>query len=400
MKIHEYQAKEILKKYGVPVPSGYLAESVDEAVEAYEKLGSGTVVVKAQVHAGGRGKGGGIKLASNQQELTQVSGEILGMHLKTHQDPVGRKVSKIYIEEAAPIDKELYLSVLLDRGKGALCLIGSSEGGTEIEKIAEEDRLALKADAKARSRIHKVYVPEQIGWAEYIGRDLANKLGITGKESLAFADICGRLVAVIRKEDATMAEVNPLVRLKDGSYKALDAKIGLDDNAAFRHPHQPLLRDSAEEDPLELKASKAGLNYIKLDGNIGCMVNGAGLAMATMDIIKLKGGEPANFLDVGGGASADSVATAFSIIQGDPNVKAILVNIFGGIVKCDLVAQGIIDAMSAVELKIPLVVRLQGTNSTQARAMMDESSFEIIVADDLGSAAEKAAQAAKGGVDR
>jgi succinyl-CoA synthetase beta subunit len=399
MKIHEYQAKEILKEYGVPIPRGYLALTKEEAVSAYEKLQSDKVVIKAQVHAGGRGKGGGIKLAEGLKEVSEVASSILGMHLKTHQDPVGRLVSKIYIEEAAQIECEMYVSVVLDRARGSLCLIGSNEGGVEIEKIAEEDRLALIENPQQPSRIHKVHIPVQVGWAEYIGRKLAGKLGINGRDGLAFADICGKLVKVVLNEDATMVEINPLVRLTDGSFRALDAKIGLDDNLGFRHPHQSLLRDKNEEDPLELRASEAGLNYIKLDGNIGCMVNGAGLAMATMDIIKLKGAEPANFLDVGGGASAESVATAFSIIQSDPSVKAILINIFGGIVKCDLVAQGIISALSEVELKVPLVVRLQGTNATEAMLLLSECSFPIIVAEDLGSAAEKVTAAAKGGVN-
>jgi len=393
MKIHEYQAKEILESYGIPVPHGYLAENSEQVQKACRKL-HGEMVVKAQVHAGGRGKGGGIKLAKNMNEAVSHADSILGMHLKTHQDPEGRIVSKVYIEEAADIATEMYLSVVLDRAKGSLCLIGSNEGGVEIEKIAEEDRVAAIEDETSKPRIHRVYVPEQVGWAEYLGRELAVKLGIRGKDALVFADICGRVVNIVRSEDATMVEINPLVKLMDGSFKALDAKIGLDDNAAFRHPHQAELRDATQEDRLEVRAADVGLNYIKLNGTIGCMVNGAGLAMATMDIIKQKGAEPANFLDVGGGASAESVATAFSIIQEDPNVKAILVNIFGGIVKCDLVAEGIISALSEVELKIPLVVRLQGTNSTEGRKLMADCSFPVIVADDLSDAAIKAVNAA------
>ena len=397
MKIHEYQAKEILGKYGVPVPQGRLAYTADEAKEKAKELGEGRLVVKAQVHAGGRGKGGGIKLVDGAEAVYDTAKSMLGMRLKTHQDPVGRLVRKIYIEKAADIERELYLSVVLDRAAGSLCLIGCTEGGVEIEEIAAEDRELLKKDPKAKQRIQRVHIPVGVGWSEYLGRWLASGMGIEGKQGLALADVAGKLVKIFQEEDASMVEINPLVQLKDGSFCALDGKVNLEDNAAFRHPEHAELRDLDEEDPVEVEAAKSNLNFITLDGNIGCMVNGAGLAMATMDIIKIEGGEPANFLDVGGGASAETVATAFKLIQKDENVKAILVNIFGGIVKCDLVAQGILDALEQVKLDVPLVVRLQGTNAEQAMELLKKSTLEIQVAEKLGEAAKKVVAAAKGG---
>jgi len=396
MKIHEYQAKDILRAHGVPVPAGRVVTAADQAAAAARELGGGRLVVKAQVHAGGRGKAGGIKVVEGVDAVVETVRTMLGMRLKTHQDPVGRLVRTVYLEQAADIERELYLSVVLDRAAGSLCLIGCREGGMEIEALAEEDRQRLAEDPQAEQKIKRVHLPVAVGWSEYLGRWMATELGFDGAAGLALADMCGKLVEVVHEEDASMVEINPLVLLKDGTFAALDAKVGLEDNAAFRHPEHAALRDTGEEDPLEVEASDANLNYIKLDGTIGCMVNGAGLAMATMDIIKLCGGEPANFLDVGGGASAESVATAFRIIQRDENVQAILINIFGGIVKCDLVAQGILDAVKQVDLDMPLVVRLQGTNAEQAMALLQRSDLAIEVAEELGEAARKVVAAARG----
>jgi len=397
MKIHEYQAKELLSSYGIPIPKGVLATSPDEVRSAATELGGGRVVVKAQVHAGGRGKGGGIKVADGPEQAFQVAENILGMLLKTHQDPEGRLVRKVYVEACADIERELYLSVAMDRAAGSLCLIGSTEGGMEVEQIAAEDRAAKEKDPNAPERIVRVLVPDRLGWSEFVGRKLAARMGIEGKPSLALAEICGQLIELVRGEDASLVEINPLVQCGDGSFVALDGKVSLEDNARFRHAEHAQLRDTDEEDPLEVEASASGLNYIKLAGTIGCMVNGAGLAMATMDIIKLQGGEPANFLDVGGGASAESVATAFRIIQSDENVNAILINIFGGIVQCDLVAQGIIDASKQVSLSVPLVVRLQGTNAEQGMKLLQKSELNIETAEELGDAARKAVAASRGG---
>ena len=396
MKIHEYQAKELLRHYGVPVPQGCLCTDLEEAKQRLDALGDGKLVVKAQVHSGGRGKAGGVRIVDGSSAAVLAVEDMLGMTLFTNQDPEGRKVRKVYVERAADIEQELYLSLLLDRAEGALCFVACNEGGVEIEEIAQEDRARLQRGEVEQGRIKKVFVPPSLGWSEYIGRKLAYEMGFSGEKSLALADLASKLYHLYQCEDASMVEINPLVVDGKGNFIALDGKIALEDNGAFRHPERKELRDLDEENPLELEASKARLSYVALQGSIGCMVNGAGLAMATMDAIKQEGAEPANFLDVGGGASADSVAKAFGLIQRDQGVAAILVNIFGGIVKCDLVAKGILHALNEVELKVPLVVRLQGTNSGEAMNLLDESSLDIRLAQGLKEAAEKVVAAARG----
>lgn len=380
MKIHEYQAKEILRKYNVPVPMGKPAFSVDEAVKVAEELGGNVWVVKAQIHAGGRGKGGGVKVARSIDEVRQLAGQILGMNLVTHQTgPEGKKVKRLLIEQGINIEKELYLGITLDRVSSKNVIMVSTEGGMEIEKVA----------AETPEKIIKAAIDPEVGLQAYQAKSLAFGLGLSGQQFKNAVSFIMALYKAYEETDASLAEINPLVVTKEGDVLALDAKINFDDNALFRHKDIMEYRDLDEEDALEVEASKYNLNYIKLDGNVGCMVNGAGLAMGTMDIIKLAGGEPANFLDVGGTANKETVANGFKIILSDPNVKAILINIFGGIVRCDRVAQGVIDAVKEVDVKIPVVVRLEGTNAKEAGELLSESGLSFEVAKSLKEAAEK-----------
>ena len=387
MKIHEYQAKEILRKFGVATPRGIACFSVDEAVAAAQKLGGKVWVVKAQIHAGGRGKGGGVKLAKSSDEVRQHAGQILGMMLKTHQTGAqGQKVRRLLIEEGADIRKELYVGMVVDRGTQRVCLMASSEGGMDIEEVA----------ARTPERIHKAFIDPMTGLKDSEADDIARKIGVP-EASLAKARAALQgLYQAFDATDASLAEINPLVLTGGGDVIALDAKMNFDDNALFRHPDIVAMRDLDEEDPDEIVASKHDLNYISLDGNIGCLVNGAGLAMATMDITKLYGGGPANFLDVGGGASAEKVTEAFKIMLGNPHVKAILVNIFGGIMKCDVIAEGIVTAAKEVHLNVPLVVRLEGTNVELGKQILTDSGLPIIAGNNMADAAQKVVAAAQG----
>ena len=390
MKIHEYQAKQILAKYGVPVPKGNVAFSVDEALMVAEDLKSEVYIVKAQIHAGGRGKGGGVKVSNGLEAVRKNAENILGMQLVTHQTgPSGQKVKQLLIEEGIDISKELYCSVLVDRGKQRIVILASTEGGMDIEEVA----------ANTPDKIQKVFVDPSVGLLPYQANELAFGLKIHETNPKLIRSAVSVFMALYKTfvgEDCSLVEINPLVLTGDGCVVALDAKLTLDDNALYRHKGNNSLRDRDEEDPLELEASEAGLNYIKLDGNIGCMVNGAGLAMGTMDIIKTYGGEPANFLDVGGGATQETVEKAFRIITLDPNVKCILINIFGGIVRCDMVAAGVIAAFKNVNLQIPVVIRLEGTNSEEAHKIVRESGLgeSLQMADGIQQAAQKAVSAA------
>src|SRR5499433_1947632 len=387
MKIHEYQAKELFRRYGVAVPRGILATTPEEAEKAASSLGTPVVVVKAQIHAGGRGKGGGVKLAKSPAEAKILASQILGMMLKTHQTgPEGQKVSKVYVEEGLPIEREFYLGMTLDRATSRLSIMASSEGGVEIAEVA-----ATRPEAILVESIDPV-----VGLADFQARKLAFGLGLKGESIGKFVAFAKALYRCYVETDASLVEVNPLVLLKDGSVMALDAKLNFDDNALYRHKDPVEYRDVAEEDPIEAKAKEYDLAYISLDGNIGCMVNGAGLAMATMDTIKLVGGEPANFLDVGGGANKEKVAAAFKLILADPKVKAILVNIFGGIMRNDIIAEGVVAAAKELNLRVPLVVRLEGTNVEQGKQILKNSGLQIIPADNLREAAEKAVAAARG----
>ncbi|MCO5107999.1 MAG: ADP-forming succinate--CoA ligase subunit beta [Burkholderiaceae bacterium] len=386
MKIHEYQGKEILKKYGVAVPRGIPCFSVDEAVKAAETLGGPVWVVKAQIHAGGRGKGGGVKLARSIDEVRALSGQILGMQLKTHQTgPEGQKVRRLLIEEGADIRKELYVGMVVDRVSQRVCLMASSEGGMDIEEVA----------AHTPEKIHKVFVDPVGGLTDAECDDVARRIGIPDASLPQARTVLQGLYRAFWETDASLAEINPLILTGDGKVIALDAKLNFDANALFRHPEIVELRDLDEEDPAEIEASKFDLAYIQLDGNIGCLVNGAGLAMATMDTIKLFGGEPANFLDVGGGATTEKVTEAFKIMLRNPNLKAILVNIFGGIMRCDVIAEGVIAASKAVGLKVPLVVRMKGTNEELGRKMLAESGLPIISAETMAEAAQQVVAAAR-----
>ncbi|HUX05725.1 MAG TPA: ADP-forming succinate--CoA ligase subunit beta [Acidobacteriota bacterium] len=388
MKIHEYQGKEILRRYGVPVPRGVLITDAGDARAAAEELGGGIVVVKAQIHAGGRGKGGGVKLAKNPDEAQKYAGQILGMTLVTHQTgPEGKVVQRVLIEEGADIAKEYYLGIVVDRATERPVIMASTEGGVEIEKVA----------AETPEKILKAFIDPIVGLKPFQARALAFGLGMEGDSFKKTVKFITNLYKAFVESDASLAEINPLVRTGAGDIIALDAKINFDDSALFRHPDYADLRDLNEEEPLETEAGEFDLNYIKLDGSIGCMVNGAGLAMATMDLIKLSGGMPANFLDVGGGASVERVAAAFRILMSDANVGAVLVNIFGGIVRCDRVAGGIIEALKSVKVDVPVVTRLQGTNAEEAAKMLGEADFDFIVASGLAEAAEKVVAAAKGG---
>jgi succinyl-CoA synthetase beta subunit len=388
MNVHEHQAKEILRKFGVATPSGRVAFTAEEAVQGAVALGGDLWVVKAQIHAGGRGKGGGVKLARSIDEVKRIASEMLGMTLVTHQTgPEGKLVRRVYVEEGCDIARELYVSVLLDRAVGRIVIMASTEGGMDIEEVA----------ANTPEKIVKVWIDPAVGFQGFHARELAFALGLQGKKQLRSA---GKFFAALydcfMTYDCSLMEVNPLVVTGAGDLLALDAKVGFDSNALFRHPDVVAMRDLNEEDPSEVEAGKHGLSFIKLDGNIGCLVNGAGLAMATMDTIKLFGGDPANFLDVGGGATAEKVSSAFGIITSDPAVKAIFVNIFGGIMKCDIIAEGVISAVRSTGLQVPLVVRLEGTNVDKGKAMLAESGLNILAADTMADGAKKAVAAAGG----
>lgn len=390
MKIHEYQAKQILAKYGVPVPRGSVAFSVDEATQVADDLASEICVVKAQIHAGGRGKGGGVKVSKGKAAIRESAEAILGMQLVTHQTgPQGQKVKQLLVEEGIDIRKELYCSVLVDRGRQCVVLLASTEGGMDIEEVAE----------KTPEKILKIFIDPGIGLRPYQASELAFGLKIdeiNPKLIRPTVAVFMSLYETFVQEDCSLLEINPLVLTRYGGVIALDAKLSFDDNAMYRHKENIDLRDKDEDDPLEVEASEADLNYIKLDGNIGCMVNGAGLAMGTMDIIKSYGGEPANFLDVGGAANQENVEKAFRLITKDPNVKCILINIFGGIVRCDMVAAGVIAAFKNVNLKMPVVIRLEGTNSEEAHQLISQSGLTdiLLMADGIGDAAEKAVASA------
>ncbi len=379
MNVHEYQAKEIFRQYGISVPFGQVAFKPDEVEEAVAKLNSEVLVVKAQIHAGGRGKAGGVKLARSHQEAIKIAKEMFGVTLVTHQTgPKGQKVRRVYIEEGSNIEKEYYLSLILDRVTSSLVFIASTEGGVDIEEVAESHP----------DQIIKVSVKNQL-WP-FHARKLGFQLGLRDDKLKNFVAFIPKLYKVFVETDASQIEINPLVLTTEGEFIALDAKLNFDDNALFRQKAIAKMRDEDEEDPLELRAQRSELNYVKMDGAIGCMVNGAGLAMATMDIVKLYGAEPANFLDVGGGATKERVAEAFKIILSDSNVKALLINIFGGIMRCNIIAEGIISAAKEVGVNVPIVVRLAGTNFELGKKMLDESGLKIISADDLADAARKA----------
>jgi len=386
MKIHEYQAKELLRAHGVPVPRGYPAFNIREAQEAAQKLGGAVWVVKAQIHAGGRGKGGGVKLARSPAEVETHASQILGMQLKTHQTgPEGQKVRRLLVEEGADIKKEYYVAALTDRATQKVAMMASSEGGMDIEEVAHN----------TPEKILKVFIDPLLGMTDAQAMELASGIGVPAASQAQAVDVLKKLYTCYMDTDASLAEINPLILEGNGNIKALDAKFNFDSNALFRHPEIVAYRDLDEEDPAEVEASKFDLSYISLDGNIGCLVNGAGLAMATMDTIKLFGGEPANFLDVGGGATAEKVTEAFKIMLANKAVKGILVNIFGGIMKCDTIAEGVIAACKAVNLNVPLVVRMKGTNEDLGKKLLKESGLPIISADTMAEAATKIVAAVK-----
>ena len=386
MKIHEYQAKEILQKYGVVTPKGIACFSVDEAVQAAQDLGGDVWAVKAQIYAGGRGKGGGVKVARSLDEVQQRAGEILNMRLVTHQTgPEGQVVHRLFIEQGVQIEREFYVGMVVDRGRQRVCLMASSEGGMEIEKVA----------AETPEKIHKVFIDPIAGLSQQQAEEVAQKIGISAQSLPQAITLLQGLYQAFDETDASLLEINPLALTAEKRVMALDAKMNFDDNALFRHPEIVALRDLDEEDPIEIEASKHELSYIPLDGNIGCLVNGAGLAMATMDIIKLYGGNPANFLDVGGGATAEKVTEAFKLMLRNPKLQAILVNIFGGIMKCDVIAQGVVMAARDVQLTVPLIVRLEGTNVELGKKILADSGLTIISADNMADAAQKAVIAAK-----
>jgi succinyl-CoA synthetase beta subunit len=381
MKIHEYQAKALLREYGVEVPKGFPVFNAEEARTVALGLGGGTVVIKAQIHAGGRGKGGGVKVVNGPDAIFETASQLLGMQLITHQTgPEGKEVKTLLVEEAMDIQKEYYFGIVIDRASNCPVIMASTEGGMEIEKVA----------AATPEKIVKEYIHPALGLLPFQAANIAYKLGLDAALVRQATRMFVNLYKAFQANDCSLLEINPLVSTGDGRILALDAKVNFDGNAEYRHKDSwKELRDLSEEEPLEIEASKFGLNYIKLDGNVGCMVNGAGLAMATMDIIKLSGGEPANFLDVGGGANAEGVANAFRIILSDPNVKAVLINIFGGIVRCDRIAHGIIDATKVVDVNVPLVVRLEGTNAKEASIILEESGIDMIVGRGLADAAQK-----------
>lgn len=387
MNIHEYQAKALLAQLGVPVSKGHVAFSVKDAKAAAEKIGGPVWVVKAQIHAGGRGKGGGVKVTKSLAEIETHASDMLGMQLVTPQTgPEGKTVRKVYIESGCDIQKELYFSILVDRAQSRISFIASTEGGMDIEQVAHE----------TPHKIHTVTIDPLVGLCGFHIRKLAKDLGLAGDAAKNFGKLVKGCYDAFVQYDASLLEINPVAVTQDQQVIALDAKVGFDENALFRHEDVQALRDLDEEDPMEVQASQFGLNYIKLDGNIGCMVNGAGLAMATMDIIKLCGGEPANFLDVGGGASKEKVTEAFKLILSDPKVQGILVNIFGGIMRCDIIAEGIIAAVKEVKLSVPLVVRLEGTHVETGKKLLQDSGLPVITADNLETAAQKIVQAVKG----
>ena len=387
MNIHEHQGKEVLREYGVPVPRGYAAYTVDEAVAGAEKLGGPVWVVKAQIHAGGRGKGGGVKVAKSLDEVRARATEILGMQLVTHQTgPRGQKVRRLLVEEGADIKQELYVGMVVDRGTQRVALMASSEGGMDIEEVA----------AHTPEKIHKVFIDPKAGLTDAQAEEMAGKIGIAAALVPQARDLLKSLYKCFDETDASLAEINPLITTGEGKVIALDAKLNFDDNAMFRHPDIVAMRDLDEEDPAEVEASKFDLNYIQLDGNIGCLVNGAGLAMATMDIIKVYGGSPANFLDVGGGATTEKVTEAFKIMLKSPGLKAILVNIFGGIMKCDVIAAACVEAAKQVKLSVPLVCRLEGTNVDLGKKILADSGLPIISANNMSDAAQKVVAAAAG----
>jgi succinyl-CoA synthetase beta subunit len=387
MKIHEYQAKAILARHGVPVPRGELALSAREAGEIARRLGGSVVVVKAQIHAGGRGKAGGVKVVKSSDEAERVAGALLGQTLATYQTgPAGQVVGRLLIEEGLAIDRELYLSMLVDRASQKIVMMVSADGGVEIEEVA----------AKTPEKIHKEFILPGVGLQPYQARKLAFALGLQGAQVGKATNMMLALYKAFVATDASMLEINPLVTTTTGDLLALDAKVNFDDNALYRHAEIKDLRDLAEEDPLEVEASKYALNYIRLDGNIGCMVNGAGLAMATMDIIKLAGGMPANFLDVGGGANAEQIRNAFKILMSDRNVRAVLINIFGGILRCDVLAQGVIAAVKELGVPVPIVIRMKGTNVEEGKRMLAESGLNFTTADTMSDAAERVVALAGG----
>ncbi|MGE0591399.1 MAG: ADP-forming succinate--CoA ligase subunit beta [Vicinamibacterales bacterium] len=380
MKIHEYQAKHVLARFGVPVPRGEVAFSPAEAADIAQRLGGALVVVKAQIHAGGRGKGGGVKLARSVEEAGQLAKQMIGMTLVTHQTgPEGRQVGRVLIEQGLEIERELYLSIVIDRAAACPVIIASAAGGMDIEEVA----------ATSPEQILREYVNRGTGIVPFQARKLAFGMGLNAQAAGKLVKVLDSVYRAFIETDAAMIEINPLILTKGGDLLALDAKVAFDDNALYRHPDLRELRDLAEEDPLEVEASKFSLNYIRLDGNIGCMVNGAGLAMATMDIIKLAGGEPANFLDVGGGANAEQIRNAFKILMSDKNVRAVLINIFGGILRCDVLAQGVIAAVQELGVPVPIVIRMEGTNVEEGKRMLRESQLNFTTADSMGEAAER-----------
>ena len=386
MKIHEYQAKSVLARFGVPVPRGEVALSAAEAGDVARRLGGSVVVVKAQIHAGGRGKGGGVKLAKSADEAEQLTKDMIGMTLVTHQTgPEGKKVGRVLIEEGLQIERELYLSIVIDRASACPVIIASSAGGMDIEEVA----------ASHPEQILREMVNRGTGIIPFQARKLAFGMGLPGATANKLTAVLQSLYRAFVETDASMIEINPLIVTKGGDLLALDAKVSFDDNALYRHPDLRDFRDITEEDPLEVEASKFSLNYIRLDGTIGCMVNGAGLAMATMDIIKLAGGEPANFLDVGGGANADQIRNAFKILMSDKNEKAVLINIFGGILRCDVLAQGVIAAVTELGVPVPIVIRMEGTNVEEGKRLLRESSLNFATADSMGEAADKVVALAK-----
>jgi succinyl-CoA synthetase beta subunit len=385
MKIHEYQAKAILARYGVPVPRGEVAFTAGEAGEAARRIGGAIVVVKAQIHAGGRGKGGGVKLAKSAEEAERIAGEMIGMTLVTHQTgPEGRRVTRVLVEEGLQMTRELYLSLVLDRASGKPVMMASAAGGMDIEEVA----------AKTPGRIAKAYIEPGVGLMPFEARNLGFGIGLDAAQVNKAVRLMTALYDAFVATDASLVEVNPLVTTASGELLALDAKMNFDDNALYRHPELKELRDLGEEDPLEIEASKFSLNYIRLDGNIGCMVNGAGLAMATMDIIKLAGGEPANFLDVGGGANAEQIRNAFKILTSDTNVKAVLINIFGGILRCDVLAQGVIAAVKELGVPVPIVIRMEGTNVDEGKKLLKASGLNFTTADSMDEAASRVVELA------
>ena len=386
MKIHEYQAKAILSRYGVPVPHGEVVLAAADADAVAKQLGGGTVVVKAQIHAGGRGKGGGVKVVRGPDEAVRAAADMIGMRLVTYQTgPSGQVVQRVLIEQGVKIKRELYLGIVIDRSTEKPVLMVSPDGGVEIEKVAEQ----------TPERIFKEYIDPGIGLSSYQTRKLAFALGLEGGQIAQAGKLMTAVYETFKNTDASLIEVNPLIVTEEGTLLALDAKMNFDDNALYRHPDIKELRDVAEEEPLEVEASKFSLNYIKLDGTIGCMVNGAGLAMATMDIIKLAGGEPANFLDVGGGANAEQIKNAFRILMSDKNVTAVLINIFGGILRCDILAEGVIAAVKDLGVRVPIVIRMEGTNVEQGKQMLRDSGLNFTTADTMSEAAERVVALAK-----